>query len=264
MANPLHRLRKAVGLTVPDPGQVGAAATPAAHTADAPVRGYDPAEDEIAVDRRTMADVVPAEVRRWRAPARAIAPAAAGPAAADGVGGAMPMAHADPGRPDPRHVWDSGPIGAAGYPLPKTEGLYPSPETLINVRPDVVIAPSPAPVRVRAGSTGDDATRPATVPLWLFFRPFDKWSSEANGITGVTKIEEASPTASLPIHDTADVIEPIPSAGGWRAASGMAGAGASPNTTRLIPRSWDELLITTAQTGTPEAARRAGGWRARG
>ncbi len=242
-------------------GQLGAAATPAAHTATAPT--YDnPARDELAPDERTDG-IISAEHRRWRSPATVGTLNAPLSGSESTDMGAVPAAHMGVGHPNPRQVWDSGPIGAAGYPLPKNEALYPSPELLVNSRDDVVITANAAPERVRGGSTGADATRVAEMPRWMFFRPFDQWAAWPFGSTGVTKIEEGSPLASTPISDSADAHLAVPSSSGRWGARGMTPAGVSPNTVRLAPKAWDELAVLTAQSATPEAARRANGWRAR-
>jgi hypothetical protein len=253
-----RRGRRAQTVKPADPGMVGAAATPAAHTATATHIEQRAHRDQITQEPRDT--VLPGYAHRWRAPGT-MAATPAGPMSDDM--GAVPARHTGTGSPDPRRVWDSGPMGAAGYPLPKNEAFYPEPETLIQQRIPVVIGGQHAPARVRGGSTGDDATRTSILPLWLFFRRMEV-AEPSFGSTGVSKIEEASPLASVPILDTHDVHGGVPSAGGWRAASGMRPSGIQPNTVRLIPRSWDELAIITATNPTPETTRRANGWKAGG
>jgi hypothetical protein len=239
------------------PEQVGAAATPLAHAANAPAPNDD-ARDETPDAQSDP--TIPRAGNRWRAGVT-LAPAP-GPGT-DSDPAAFVSDHSGVGTADQRRVYDSGSQGQAGYPLPKAEGFYPSPEQLINEQLPEVISPNAAPARNRAGSTGEDPTRTSRLPLWLFSRPFDKWASERLGSAGVEKFEQASPLASVPVQDTGDVANAYPSAGGRWAAGRMNPVGIIPNSFRLIPRPWDELLVTpqTETVQTTDAPPRGRRWR---
>lgn len=228
-----------------------------AHTASAPAPNDD-ARDETPNEQSDP--TIPRAGARWRA-ATTVAPAP-GPSN-DAESAALVSAHSGTGTADQRRVYDSGSQGQAGYPLPKAEALYPSPEQLINEQLPEVIHPNAAPARNRAGSTGEDPTRTSRLPLWLFSRPFDKWASERLGSSGVEKFEQAAPLASVPTQDTGDVAGAYPSPGGRWAAGRMNPAGILPNSFRLIPRPWDELLVTPQPetTQSPDAAPRGRRWR---
>lgn len=239
------------------PEQLGVANRPDLHGRDAPIL-TDEHDDEFLNEVPVVK--TPAERMRFRArPTYGPPP---GPATeADQVG-----AHMTGGSPDPRRLW--GNPTQAGYPEPQQEGLRPSAEDLVQVRPVLDVDPAGPPVRYSAGSTGEDASRAARWPIALFFRPFDKAMPEQ--FASLDRIEQASPQASTPLTPGQDVPGRYPSPGGGLASPGIGPhVAASPNTFRLVPRPWDELAIMTGlRDGTlppsAEGARRAGGWRARG
>jgi len=241
--------------------QLGAANVPAAHASSAPVAGFDPAEDEFPAGDVMLVRGA-AELMRWRGP-QSVGAGPGGPATDDGGEyGITPAAHRVPGQVDARRVWRA-PVGA-GYPGTPPE-LQVSPEFPANVRVTEPVAGHAAPARHRGGPTSDDPARAAVFPLATFMRPFDKWAPE--NFAALDKIDAPAPKAASPYTAPSDAPSRTPSAGGGMAAPGIGPqVGPAPNTYRIIPRSWDELLINTGQGGTAtvDSGRRAGGWRARG
>jgi len=241
--------------------QLGAANIPDAHLAAAPVAGLDPSADEFSGEGPLLIRS-PAEMMRWRG-AQSIGAGPGGPATDDGGEyGITPAAHGVPGTPDARRVWRA-PVGA-GYPGTPPDRQV-SPESPNNTRFAEPVAGHAAPARHVGGPTSDDKVRPSMFNLASFMRPFDKWAPE--NFSALDKIESASPKAASPYTPPSDAPSREPSAGGGLAAPGIGPhIGPTPNTYRLIPRGWDELLINTG-TGdgvSVDSGRRAAGWRARG
>lgn len=241
--------------------QLGAANIPDAHGATAPITGLDPSSDEFVPGEVLLIKSF-GEQMRWRGP-QSIG-AGPGPATdAGGEYGVNPSSHATPGTPDARRVWRA-PVGA-GYPGTPPD-LQTSPELASNTRSVEPVAGHGAPVRHRGGPTSEDAVRPGMFNLAMFMRPFDKWT--ADNFSALDKIESASPLATSPYTAPSDVLSREPSPGGGMASPGFGpNIGASPNTYRIIPRGWDELLINTGMNSTGQSVdsgRRASGWRTRG
>lgn len=245
--------------------QLGAANAPDQHQSTSTPAGVDGKADEFpAADQPLVRS--PAERMRWRGP-QGVAPAPGPATMGGGEYGQSGSAHAVPGRPDPRRLWGaSTPAGGALGPAGAAPPI--GPEVFANVRVPEPVAPIAAPYRHRGGPTSDDPARPAVLALAVTMRPFDKWAPER--FAALDKIEMDSPRASAPTTLASDVPGREPSAGGGYAMPGMGPfVGASPNTYRLMPRGWDELLVVTGLTGaglpgSADTGRRAGGWRTRG
>lgn len=243
--------------------QVGDAAVPQAHTATAIPGVIDVPGDELP----DLVSDAHASSRKWRGvetPGRAQGT----PATSTGGGGVLVNDHAQVGVPNPRAVWNTdtpagehaGPIGA------DAELRRPQTETLGNFRVEVDRDPQQAPMPPRAGSTGDDPARPAQLVGWTFLRAFDKWAAENLAPPGLDKVAYRSPLASRPIDYTNAVPGMLPSPGGGQATEPVGRVGPQPNSVRLLPRAWDELLVNNgtgqaAAVQTSEQTRRATGWR---
>jgi hypothetical protein len=231
------------------PAQIGRVSDVAAHGANALPPGVDPERD----DTPESVNYAPREARSWRLTPRLAS--AAGPAT-DGQQGGYVAPHTTAGSPDPRAQW-GGTAGATG----PTESLRPSPESLANTREyEAVNAQAPID-RPRAGSIGTDPARPAWMPRWLFWRPFDAWA--AYGVPAVDKIPSASPVASQPLTYADPLHDAYPTAGGSTAEGRMEGIGPQPNTVRWLPGQWDAAVTqTNVDNGTGYNARAASrSWR---
>lgn len=173
--------------------------------------------------------------------------------------------------PDVRRVWDGWPQGPAGYQLTpyalestpyrrRSQAAVP-----VGVAPQIF-----SPDRPRAGAAEPLQGRPATFPVWRFYRPFDKWMAD-HGQGQRTLM--AQPHASTPTRtDREDIVV----GAGWRAttpAPGMTPFSPSPNTWRLTPAPWDQEMtnagaagdpaIASAQAAAMNRAAAGGGWRRR-
>lgn len=221
---------------------IGDGAVPGAHTVAAAAN----------LDRR---DDMPPEANddaslhlgsRWRA--RSTTSGMVGP----GLDGSTLGAHYDNGQPDARRQWQAQ--APAGYPEPATDELRAGTEQLSNTRELSQINAQSAPVRNKAGSTGEDPARPAWIPRWLFNRPWGQWM--ADGAPSIVKLEQLAPTAGLAYaqHDPTEHGEPSPGGNGIT-VTGF-GVDSAPNTYRLIPRSWDERLTVSDPTAPPVASMR--------
>lgn len=187
----------------------------------------------------------------------------AGPAQ-DTEAGQLAREHATRGGADPRRAE----IDLVGAPYgPEDDTYKPAPEVTSNSRLPVNMAPQNPPERPRGGFTGADPARPAMTPRWLFMRLFDKgYSSDHPG--RVEKIPQAPPRAASPLGYAEDVPGALPSPGGGF-HNRREGIGAQPNSFRIMPRPWDELLINIGAQGTGQAdpaqsaaaAQAARGWR---
>lgn len=245
------------------PAQLGVANDPRAHDPGVLPSGVaEMADDDEFVSG--IPDVAtPGERMRWRG-AQRYAPPIGPPTDQAGSDGQQPGAHATAGRPDTRRVWGaSTPAGySGGGAVGETE---PSPEVSANGRVAEPVGPQSPPVRHRGGPTSDDPARPAHLALAMYSRPFDTGMG-AQHFGSIGRLEMDSPRAAQPWTAAQDAYGREPSAGGGMAVPGIGPyAGAAPNSFRLLPRPWDELLINTGEgSATYDGARRVGGWRARG
>lgn len=165
----------------------------------------------------------------------------------------MAQEHTGYGRPDPRHA-DTTLVGSPYGPEDDT--LAAQTEITSNTRLPVAFTPQTAPPRPAAGFTGEDPARPAQTPRWLFLRAFDKWAADHGG--PVDKVPQPPPHASVPFVYPDDVPGALPSPGGGF-HNRREGIGAQPNSFRLLPRPWDELLVNT---GAPVAGSVDPAWQA--
>jgi hypothetical protein len=125
----------------------------------------------------------------------------------------------------------------------------------------VAFAATNAPERTRGGLNGYDTPRPAYTRRNMFSRAFDQVIGQSLGI----KAMQPSPIASRGLEQPDDAAGALPVANSAR-GDRKAGIGSQPNTYRILPRPWDENLVT----GTPgdasfaaSAAQQRNGWRAR-
>lgn len=186
------------------------------------------------------------------------------PAVSTGGGGVLAADHLHLGAPDARRVWSADyPAGEHTGPIGPDAALRRTPETVANFRIDVVRAALPAPDRPRAGSTGADPARTAQMAGWLYMRAFGQWSQDE--LLG-TKALYRSPVAARPLAYAGTIPGAVPSEGGSGPTAPVGEAAPQPNSVRLLPRRWDELLINPGQTApvvaNSEGSRRAAGWRA--
>lgn len=122
-------------------------------------------------------------------------------------------------------------------------------------------APQQAPVRARAGFTGEDPARAARTVRNLYQRAFDQTIGQIMGV----KQMMAAPLAQLPLDQADAAPGALPSASP-AGANRKAGWGLMPNTYRLLPRPWDEQLVTGGTSTAAYdamAAQARGGFRAR-
>lgn len=246
----------------PTPAQLGAANLPDEHDVEgfAGMGGSNASPDPRAtVPITSVTNVLPRGLRGWRARQFGVSPVSGQLVDASGVqpseavgaaGAALVEEHRTPGvvggssRPDARRVF--GASAQAGYPLPASEELYPSAEQVANVRTEVAKTDQTPMLRGRLGFTGEDNTRASALPLWLFGRPFDKWSAES---TGAEKVQHGAPLAARPIDHRDAVPGSVPSPGGGGATGQYEGVGVQPNSVRLLPRPWDEKLANVGGPG---------------
>jgi hypothetical protein len=251
--------------STPTPAQLGAANIPEAHLLDATPSIVTDRVDSLDQLPDAGINYAPSSPRAFRAQPRFGTPP--GPDTDRPTAGeSYTDVHMSRGKPTERQQW--GALYPAGYQQPKQESLRPSPEYLANERTDRSPAIRVEIDRPRAGSIGTDPTRPSMVPTWLFNRPFDQWA-EYGPAHGLPKIEQPSPLASTPLHFANPVPYSVPYAGG-DAPTFMQPVGIQPNTMRIVPRAWDDLLVATGRgvdvpesvpiAGT-EGQRRARGWR---
>lgn len=247
--------------------QLGAANVPGKHVG---TQAVDPREAPV---QAATAPDQPAAGHRWRpAPRTTLAPEGE-----PTLTGSQLPSHEVPGfwggtlEPDPRNVYGS-PGKPAGYPqtIPAASA---SVELTNNTRErDRVVTEGLISGRPRAGFTSADGTRPATMPHWLFMRPFDKLMSSSLGAAG--KVIIGLPRASRPFYAAHAVDGAVASPMGGGAADGMRALGrfGLPNTVRVLPDPWDANVLNngpvpSAQVPDPAAVAAAGarvaGWRAR-
>lgn len=241
-----------------------------ATAADVPYgrQGHGATDDELPTLGEPDGFVSPsARSFRGRYSAQRGGPDVSGQLVSDGMDGALAELHAHPGAPDPRALWTGTPDGTqAGNSGTAPDALLPSPELPSNVVMAADAGNQQAPTQYRAGGTSADNTRTARHNLALFLRPFDKWASDVlapilGGSNG--KQAQPSPLAALPPVVGTATPNAAPNAGGTGPVGGFTAAGPNPNTMRLIPRPWDELLYQTAgDTGSHATVARAKGWRA--
>ena len=245
--------------------------TTAAPAWQAPTAPQTHSPSATVVESPTVEPAMPAvvslasrEVRGWRARVYADAtPPREIPTEVDGD--KLAAGHARPGHPDPnaRELWDAP--AQAGNPGHVREDQQPAPELLANTPAGAnVVTPAPAPVRPRAGFTGEDNTREAKGWRWLFLRPFDQWAAEHPG--SLDKLPSAGPLASRPPTFVEAVSGAVPAPGGGFSAPGMTPVGGERNSVRLLPRAWDAAVVNDGAgqqdaTAARSSSARARGWR---
>lgn len=202
-----------------------------------------------------LPDVVnysPREARSWRGRLEFGAPSTP---ATDTADAQLRIAHTGQGSPDPRAVWGSASPAGLNFTAPHgVEQRAFDPAAHV-----VAVNPQGAPVRNRAGSTGEDTARPSTFAAALFQRPFDQFAEY--GPSSIDKLPMISPIASVPIQDTAGIAGALPSASGTTARA-MEAIGVRVNTFRTIPSAWDEQLVDNGGAAAQVSSARSRGWRA--
>lgn len=137
--------------------------------------------------------------------------------------------------------------------------LEPFTEHVSNTLRPVEFAATAAPERTRGGLNGYDEPRAAATRRFLFGRPFDQTIGQSLGV----KVMQPSPIADRGLQQPDDAAGALPVANSAR-GDRKAGIGSQPNTFRLIPRPWDENLVTQDPGSvSASAAQHAAGWRAR-
>jgi hypothetical protein len=213
-------------------GQIGDGAVPGAHTANAAAAGGDRASGYPSEANEDQGVHVGS---RWKA--RSDMSGMAGP----GFDGSTTAEHYSGGAPDSRRQWQAN--DPAGYSRPAGLDQQTQVEQTANTRDMVPVAPQSPPVMNKAGSTGADAHRPASMPRWLFNRVFGQWA--ADQAPAIVKIEALSPLASTPYAQHEPTEHGAPSPGGNGITVTGFGVDSAPNTYRLLPRQWDEQLTVS-------------------
>lgn len=200
--------------------------------------------------------------RRYRAATTTTTPAdqiALGDSASVRIG-----KHLSEGSPNPRQV-DSQIHG-----VPTESPIELVPEHFHNERRGVVgSARSAAPTRARQGWGTEDNTRPSRSYVAFLLRPFNQRSEWHPGAVG--KVDLPDPHAARS-RDVPTMPHAIPAPGGRGTSSAKKGIATQPNTYRVLPKPWDQLLVNTggpaaqvmgdpAHTASSSQARR--GWGAR-
>lgn len=237
--------------------QLGAANVPAAH---AGAQTVDPRE---APEQQPTYPAQPLAGRSWRTPTMVTGPAPGAPTMVDEA--ATLAEHEDAYQePNPRQVWGGANPGPVATPPA-------SPSATANIRThDTVSREGAISDRPRAGLTSADGTRPASMPHWLFTRPFDKLMSST---MSASKVLIGDPHATAPYNTDKTVRGAVPSPMGGGPISRMRALGnfGQPNSARVLPDPWDADVLNlgspaSAQAADPAAlaagSARANGWRA--